>query len=457
VASNPTWSPNTAVAQWKVILDSNGNVQQANTPGVTGSTAPSWATGTVGQQTQDGSTIWVLLAILATPTPPSAVASLPAPVFVDDADGLSPSAVLADMIAAFELAANRTLQPAQPERLLVDLYAYRESLVRLAIQYCGLQCLVAFAAFPALDYLGQLVGVARAAAQGAVVTLQFTLAQVLSVPFTIAAGTLVGTSDGQFQFATGTGATIPAGATTATVNATCTTPGSGANGYAADQVNVLLSPDALVQSVTNAGPSAGGTDAETDDRLRERIQAAPNSFSSAGPAAAYRFFALSASPEIVDVQVTSLNPGEVDVYILTGPVTQPAAPPNSAAIASAALRTQVWNALSADEVRPLTDTVYIWAVTEVDYQIQANIEVYSDADPTQVLAAANAAAQQWAAGLAARVQRDIVPEQLEAVLGALPGVYRCQVNSPVYTPLQPGQWANCTAINLTQSVSTEHS
>ncbi len=115
------------------------------------------------------------------------IPSLPPPVFVNDADGLDPNLILADMIAEFEAASGRTLQPAQVERLLINLYAYRESLVRNAIQYAAEQNLLAFASFPMLDYLGQLLSVTRLASQPAVTTLQFTLTGALTVPFTIPA------------------------------------------------------------------------------------------------------------------------------------------------------------------------------------------------------------------------------------------------------------------------------
>jgi hypothetical protein len=130
------------------------------------------------------------------------IPALPPPVFLNDADGLDPNLILADMVAAFQVAAGRTLQPAQVERLLINLYAYRESLVRNAIQYAGQQNLLAYAAFPMLDYLGQLLSVTRLPAQGASTTLQFTLANALSISYTITAGTKVGTNDGQFVFAT---------------------------------------------------------------------------------------------------------------------------------------------------------------------------------------------------------------------------------------------------------------
>src|SRR5271156_6908404 len=143
------------------------------------------------------------------------IPSLPAPVFVNDADGLDKILILADRVAEFEAAAGRTLYPAQVERLLINLYAYRKSLVRNAIQYAAEQNLLAFATFPMIDYLGQLLSVSRLASQPALTTLQFTLTGALTVPFTIPAGTLAGTSDGQFAFATSATIVIATGATVA--------------------------------------------------------------------------------------------------------------------------------------------------------------------------------------------------------------------------------------------------
>ncbi len=385
------------------------------------------------------------------------IPALPPPVFVDDADGLDPNLILADMISAFEAAAGRVLQPAQVERLLINLYAYRESLVRNAIQYAGEQNLLAFAQFPMLDYLGQLLGVTRLAAQPATTTLQFTLTSALTVAYTIPAGTAAGTSDGQFVFATNSDLTIPAGATSGSVGATATVAGPSANGYLPGQVDVQLSPSALVASVANTTTTAGGSAPETDDHLRARIQAAPGEFSVAGPVGAYRFFALGADPSIIDVQIESTVPGTVTVYVLTGPITvQPAGAPNSAGIASAALLAKVESALSADTVRPLTDTVAALAVTEVDYQIAGTVTLYADADPVATMTAVNQAAQEFAIQLASKIQRDVVPSQVIAAL-SVAGVYQVSLTAPAYIQLSPGQWANCTAITLGQQVGSEQS
>jgi phage-related baseplate assembly protein len=455
--ANPAWAPNTPVAAGKVIIDPNGNVQQwSATPGSSGAIPPSFGD-VLAAFTSDGTGGWTCVAVLEVVSLPTGIVSLPIPTFVNDQDGLDPTSIFNDMIASFQSSAGRTLYPAQVERLLIDLYAYRESLVRNAIQYAAMQCLVAFSSYPMLDYLGQLVGVTRLPAQGAECTLQFTLAQTSVNPFTIPAGTLIGTQDGQFVFATNDNLVILANSTTGTVFATCTTTGATANNYAIGQVSVQLTPNSLISAVTNTTVTSGGGSIETDAHLRARIQAAPNQFSVAGPVGAYRFWALSADPSIMDVSVISPVPGTVNVYVLIGPVTQPAVSPNTAGVASSALLQEVFNIVNADSIRPLTDTVAALAVTEVDYTIVGTVTLYSDADPTTTMAAANAAAQQLAQNLAQRIQRDIVPEEIIAAIGSVPGVYRVTLSSPSYTQLTPGQWANCTAITLTEVVGSEHS
>jgi phage-related baseplate assembly protein len=387
----------------------------------------------------------------------SGMPSLPPPVFVNDADGTDPNAILTDMISAFESSSGRTLQPAQVERLLIDLYAYRESLVRNAVQYAAQQNLLAFAIFPMIDYLGGLVGVTRLQAVPATTTMQFTLTNPLSLDYTVSAGTLVGSGDGQVAFATNAAVTIKAGATSATVSANATDPGVGGNGFLLGQINVLLNPNGTLCAASNTSTTAGGSSPETDDHLRTRIQAAPNQFSSAGPAGAYRFFALGVDPSISDVQVVTPSPGVVNVYVLTGPTTvQPAAAPNPIAIAGSALLSEVQAALNADTVRPITDTVVASAVHEVDYQIDAIVTLFVDADPNLTMAAATSAVQAYAIEVASKIQRDLVPSQIIAAL-SVPGVYEVTLNSPSYTQLTPGQWANCTNITLAQAVSGEHS
>ncbi len=411
----------------------------------------------------------------ATGTPQSVPVDLPTPLFVNDSDGLDAQSVLNDMVAEFETDTGRTLYPAQVEQLLINLYAYREMLLRNAIQYCGQQNLLAFAAYPMLDYLGEYQSCPRLPEQSATTTEQFTLiaAQVSST--TIPSGTQIGTSDGAYIFATSADLTIAAGQTVGTVAVACTTAGSGGNGYQAGQVNVLLGTFPLVASVTNLTTTANGSDGETpgvtgDNHYRTRIQAAPNNATTAGPAGQYRSLALDVSSTVVDAQVPTspTTPGTVQVYVLTGPVSQPHASPNSDGIASGSLLSTISAALSAQDVRPTCDTVIVSAVTEVDYVVTGAVTLYANANYSTVSAGITTAAQNLALSLAANIAQDIILSQWKTALSVV-GVYdlTLSVSADIGgTPLTPtsegnfqladGQWANCTSINLTIVMGTKN-
>lgn len=71
------------------------------------------------------------------------------------------AAITAELIAQYESLTGKTLYPAQIERVLIDLIAYRESLLRVALQDAALQNLVRYARAPMLDHLGENVGTVR--------------------------------------------------------------------------------------------------------------------------------------------------------------------------------------------------------------------------------------------------------------------------------------------------------
>ena len=98
-----------------------------------------------------------------------------APSFIDR----NPQQVLQELVAQYEAMSGRTLYPAQIERLLIDLVAYRESLTRELIQDTALQNLVAFARAPYLDLLGELQGVTRLGATAAYTTVRLVFAAPL--------------------------------------------------------------------------------------------------------------------------------------------------------------------------------------------------------------------------------------------------------------------------------------
>ncbi|MEM7295407.1 MAG: baseplate J/gp47 family protein [Pseudomonadota bacterium] len=56
---------------------------------------------------------------------------------------------------------------------------------------------------------------------------------------------------------------------------------------------------------------------ESDDRLRRRVQLAPEAITTCGSKGSYEFWGLAASPEVKDVEVTSPAEGEVHVTVLS--------------------------------------------------------------------------------------------------------------------------------------------
>ncbi|MDH4869801.1 baseplate J/gp47 family protein [Pseudomonas sp. BN515] len=364
---------------------------------------------------------------------------LPPPEFVK----IDPAAIEADLVARYEAKSGKTLYPAQIERLFIDQVAYAQSLALMAIQHAGEQLLVRFSSGPILDYLGDLVGTPRLLAQPARCRLQFSVSEVAALPLLIPTGTQVTSQDGRLIFTTDADATIQAGQTQVQTSATCQTAGAAGNGWAAGQISVLPSAPFEGLVATNVTVPADGADEELDDRYRERIILAPEAYTNAGSRGSYRFHALSVHQDIVDVAVQGPDDGQLDGHVAVYPLT-------SSGLPTADMLTLVLNYLSGEKRRPLCDTVHALAPVQVVFTIQASLTFYATADRVGAMALAQAAADAWAANLRAGLGRDIVPEQLTAVLQVV-GVYRAAVTLPVLTAVQSHQWANCTGIVLTDA------
>ncbi|MBP4049243.1 baseplate J/gp47 family protein [Chromobacterium violaceum] len=360
--------------------------------------------------------------------------TLPEPDFI----ARDPAAITAEIIAQYEQMSGKTLYPAQVERLLIDLIAYRETLVCVGIQEAAKQNLVAYARAPMLDYLGQLVGVTRLPAQPARAMLRFTLDTPLASPLPIPAGTRVESGDGVVAFATDEAATLPAGRTSLEIAATCQDAGSAGNGWQPGQiVNLMDDLGDMDVVVTNTTVTAGGVEEEDDERLRERIMLAPESFSNAGSRQAYRFHALRAHQSIVDVAVLSPTPGVVQLYPLL-----------KTGLPDANMLALVQATCSAERVRPLTDYVEALAPTAIDYVIDVRLTVYPDVDAKAVKGQAQERLQAYAAERAGALGRDIVPSQIIAAV-QVPGVYQATVASPGLQQVPEHGWARCTGVSVT--------
>ena len=225
-------------------------------------------------------------------------------------------------------------------------------------------------------------------------------------------------SDGVAVFVTTIDQTVLTGVNTADILCECVTPGIIGNGYLLNTIATILDPQSFIATAANLATTAGGSVAETDDGLRERIQLAPASFSNAGSRGAYIFHAKSAHPSIIDVAVTNPDPGEVHIFPLV----------ESGATTPTPVLDAVTAAVNDEKIRPLTDLVVVTSPTAIDYDIVANLTIYTSADSSDTQAAVLAILTEFAREKRLRLGRDIVSSQ---VIGAcmIEGVYSAALGS----------------------------
>lgn len=341
---------------------------------------------------------------------------------------LNPDAVVASLVSKYETLTGRVLQPAQVERLVFNAIGYRISLIEERINETANQCMIAFATGNALDKLGELLGVIRLPSSPATCIIRFQLVTGhgdLNIP----AGIRAQAVDGKVFFTTIESKTALTAATYVDIKAECNLEGIVGNDYAAGGISVILDPQPYLSSAANLDTTANGSDAETDEELRDRIKLAPSAFSVAGPKGAYKYFAKSAHPNIIDVAVTTghevdspfdIIPGQVDIFPLMADGEDP--------------DTEIQDAVLAicndDKVRPLTDTVIVKAPTKLNYDIEVELTLLDTAVQAEVEAAVMAKLNEYADKRKKKLGIDVVRTQIIG-LSHIDKVYEVNVVSPV--------------------------
>ena len=353
---------------------------------------------------------------------------------------IDPSTILPELVRDFESYTGVTLKEGDQRRQMLQGFAYALTGVLQSMESTGRQNLLQYSIGSHLDALGELVGVSRLSAQVSLTTLQFTLSASQSQAVTIPQGTRA-TPDGVLFYATTQPLTVPAGELTGSVEAAAVQPGEAYDGFLPGQINTLVDGVPFVATVVNTTTSLGGTDQEEDDSLRERIRQAPFTFSTAGPAGAYRYWALSASVDVGDVYVTRLDPGVVGIYVVKkgGEIPQQQDPVLAA----------VREACSDQQRRPLTDLVQV--APAVAYPIDLSAQYWiSEADQTRAAAvqeAVHQAVEEYKTWQTERIGRTVNPDELrKRMLNA--GAVRIQLTSPQYAPLGPEQVAQIDATDI---------
>lgn len=181
---------------------------------------------------------------------------------------------------------------------------------------------------------------------------------------------------------------------------------------------------------------------ESDDRLRERVRMAPYGWSCAGSVESYRYHALSAHADVLDVGVSSTTPGEVVITVLSA---------SGDGVPSQAVIGAVAAALSDETVRPLCDFVTVEAADVIHYDVAAQLYLDHGPDEAIVRAAVEAAVAAYAESRR-RLSRDVAISGLYAALHQS-GVSRAVLSDPAAdVQCSPQQAAYCDSVTITIEV-----
>jgi phage-related baseplate assembly protein len=328
--------------------------------------------------------------------------------------------VCRDQLEAF---LGRPLEDAQVEQLILQFIVYQEILLLNRFNAGMSQMLYQFSQAPILDYIAGLVAVERLPATSAGCEIRFELVKGHG-DVLIPKGIRVATSDSKVVFKVTEDYPLSPEISDIDIYVFAEIPGKLGNGYSKGDVNKILDPLAFVESVTNTDETSGGSDEETDEQLRERIKLAPSQYGSAGSRQSYLFHAKSASPAIIDVSVSSPTPGQVWIVPLTDKV-------DVASDAYNEILDAVDYACSAENVRPLTDTVVVVAPQRKDYTIKVELKLFENFKKTEsdVIAEITTALEKYAQENRKKLGMDIVRSHISKIC-RIDSVYDVKVVEP---------------------------
>ncbi len=338
-----------------------------------------------------------------------------------------PITITTEMIAQWESATGKTLYPAQVERLLIDLIAYRESLVRASVNDAARQGLVDFAREPMLSYHGAKVDTHRLPARPAKTTLRFSVPSPVASAFAIPNLPRIEASTG-ILFTPQREPVIQPGQTFVDVIALAAETGIQHNGLLPGTIKEPYDelPDDV--TVSNITITSGGADLEDIERFRQRIKLA-QSRPGAGSIKQYRYLAMTADVSVIDVSVTVIAAGHVRIAVLTPQNDDPTE-----------ILATVDKAIRRDDARPTTDNVDVVAAAPVAVAVTVTITPRKTALISALENTAHTVLLNHSYSLARTLGYDVVDSEIEAMIQPLNGVKRVVVTG-INDAITPQQYA----------------
>jgi len=181
---------------------------------------------------------------------------------------------------------------------------------------------------------------------------------------------------------------------------------------------------------------------ESDESFRRVAQLALEATTVAGSRQAYVFHTLNAHADVADAFIDpDAASGDVRVVVLSR--TGDGQPADNVLLA-------VQSALSADDVRPLNDTVIVEAASIVRFSVSAKLHIAMGPSAEQVIAAAQLSLEKYLSDERG-MGRSIAHSGIYAALHQ-PGVTRVEILEPAADILcEPDQAGYCVSISLSRA------
>lgn len=392
---------------------------------------------------------------------------------IEELIGIDPENDEKELASYFEQITNKKLYPAQDEKLLLSAISHQSSINKIAFANTQKQFFVRFANGIFLDLIGEFWSCPRLRADYAEDVLKVNLYETYSFEQILPKGSKVETKDGKYIFITQDDLMIPAGELTGIVKIKAELAGAQLNDYSSGEINALIENYEYIESVANINGASGGSDPEDDDAYKERLYLAPEKLSTAGTRKGYKYFALSAHKDIIDVNVdcpqypaiikigdniyeeknglitceeldaiVDYNSGTVTVNIKNGLSFEVKIPP-AATVEICALTKDgelaqpiidsISKAVDTEDHRPLTDKIWIFGAEKDGFILNADITINKEADFEKVEKAVNTTINDYFDTLKQKLGIDVVKSELIAIIKRISGVYDVDISTPKET------------------------
>ncbi len=283
-----------------------------------------------------------------------------------------------------------------------------------------------------LDVIGEARSCERIQAQAATATAQIT-ARATGQARTIAKETLSMTADGEVFYTPTEDITLSGISEVISVTIVADRSGAAGNALASGTQMQLASTISAIESIITTSAGAGGNDKEDDEVYRARICEYGLASVSTGPSRQYESQAKAVSSIILDAKAVNLGAGNVGVYLLLSD------PESAAGIIS-----DVEAALSAEDVRPLTDNVTVALATDISYTLNVGYESDGSSSTQAAVAQAVVEYQEWQDNV---IGRAFNPDRLMAA------IYQAGATRVIW---QEGSEFNGGNVEYTEIAETEH-